>query len=340
MLIRYVVGSLLVGLVLGCDGSPASPPTDASRVDTPSADAPLADAHAADAGADVADAPTTDLPDAAPSLPPLRRQDTFGGEERAANTACVGSFAGLPRSAEGTPFPLRARDFQIEIPVPSLRMNVFLGDVTPGVCAAPGCYTATTDDAGVAELRGTPNALLAIEMLADRRGENEALNPTHAIAYNFQVPPMGQTADLASISESTRRYMPASAGLTVIEGTAQVMGVVRDCDGALVKNAVVRVFDARGDEVPLGAQGPGAAYTNVVHRPDRAQRATNFNGQFLVVNLPTDRAPFRVEAWGALREGEAPARVACDVVPTSANTVSLFGLWPTRNDPSGHPCRR
>lgn len=321
---------VLLALPLGCDAGAAPP-------DAGSIDAALRDAAPADVAAgDVAD----DRPDAAPALSPLRLQATFGGEERAPNTACIGRFAGVPRSGEGERFSVRAKDFQIEVAVPSLRMNVFLGAVTPGACAAPGCYTATTDDAGVAELHGTASSLLSIEMLADRRGENEALNPTHAIAYTFVVPSAGATTDLLSISESTRRYMPQSAGLAVIDGTAQVMGLARDCDGALLKNAVVRVFDSAGAEVALGAQGPGAAYTNVVHRPDRAQRATNFNGQFLVVNLSASGAPYRVETWGVLREGESPTRVGCDVVPTTPNTVSLFGVWPSRNDPQGHPCHR
>lgn len=330
MLHRSLLLLAALAFPLGCETSPS--PSDAGALDAPAADAPAADATDATDATD-----TTDAPD---PLPPLRVQPTFGGEERAPADACIGRFPGIARSGEGERFTVRVKDFQIEVAVPSLRMNVFLGAVTPGACSAPGCYTATTDDAGVAELRGTPETLLGIEMLPLRRGENEALNPTHAIAYTFLVPPRGESAELLSISESTRRYMPQSAGLSVIEGTAQVMGLVRDCDGALVKNAVVRVFDAGGREVALGAQGPGAAYTNVVHRPDRAQRWTNFNGQFLVVNLPTNGAPYRVEAWGVLRAGEAPSRVACDVVPTTPNAVSIYGLWPLRDDPPGHPCHR
>ncbi|MFO0627958.1 MAG: hypothetical protein U0325_20445 [Polyangiales bacterium] len=48
------------------------------------------------------------------------------------------------------------------------------------------------------------------------------------------------------------------------------------------------------------------AYTNVVHRPERAQHTTNFNGQWLVVNLPPG-AGYRVEAWGTVEGDGRPA---------------------------------
>lgn len=317
---------LLLVAVSACGGAPGTSalPNDASRVDDA---ADVVDGAGGDA--------TTKPWGVAPAL---RVQPTFNGTEANPNLGCAGTRAPLPDGADGATFGARVRDFQLEAVVPSQRMNVYFGAFTPGACAAPSCYAVTTNAMGQVMLRGEAGRPLTIEMVAARRGENDALNPTHAVAFDILAAAPGGRVELASISESTRRYMPQSAGLGVTAGTAQVMGVARDCDGAPLKNATVRVFDAAGAEVPLGAQGPGAAYTNVVHRPDRAQRATSFNGQFLVVNLSPAAAPFRIEAWGVIDGSATPRRVACEIVRTWADTVSLRDLRPLRRAASDDPC--
>lgn len=308
-------------------------------------------APAADASTDVpGDVPTVDAPtdrDAggasdvvltdAPAPAPLRVQSAFDAPERAPDLRCLGQRGPAAVGQDGPSFPLEVRDFQLESVVPGQVLRAYFGDTAVGACALPGCLEVTADGQGRASLRGAPGTALRIETLALRRGANDALNPTHAVTFDVIPPADGGTLALTSISESTRRYMPQSAGLTVDASTAQGMGVVRDCAGEPLKSATMRVFRADGGEVPLGASGPGVAYTNVVHRPEREQRATNFNGQWLVVNLPPGES-YRVEAWGTLEGERAPRRVACAVLPTWGESVTVRDPTPLRRPDPADPC--
>lgn len=320
----------LCALAPGC-GSGGAPgadaatdvPGDLSPSDAPS-DAVVSDAS--DAAAVDAPAPTT-----------LRVQSAFDAPERAPDLRCLGQRGPLTAGQDGPTFPIEVRDFQLESVVPGQVLRAYFGDTALGACALPGCLEITADGQGRASLRGTPGAALRVETLAARRGENEALNPTHAVAFDVIPPADGGTLRVTSISESTRRYMPQSAGLAVDASTAQGMGVVRDCAGEPLKYATMRVFRADGSEVTLGASGPGVAYTNVVHRPEREQRTTNFNGQWLVVNLPPG-ATYRVEAWGTPEGERAPRRVACAVLPTWGESVTLRDPLPLRRPDPADPC--
>ncbi|MEZ4394015.1 MAG: hypothetical protein R3A48_23320 [Polyangiales bacterium] len=293
-----------------------------------------------DAGAsDVPDARLSDVavPDAASDAPALRVQPAYDGPERAPDFSCLGARSAPTPSDDGPGFLVEVRDFQLESRLAGARLNVFLGDAALGACSAPRCFTATTDAMGVATLRGQPGATLRVEVLAERRGDNDALNLARSVHLGVRVPAAGAPLALASISEATRRYLPLNAGLTVAPGDGQLMGVARDCAGAALKHARVRVFDAQGVEVALGATGPGAAYTNVLHRPDRAQLATSFNGQFVVVNLPPGPS-YRVEAWGRVEGESAARRVACEVLPTWPEAVTVGDLAPLRTPSPGDPC--
>lgn len=310
----------LAALLSACG---ASPP--------PAGDAGAGDATDAIARDDAAEA------DAASDAPALRVQAAYDGPERAPDFSCLGARAEPTPSDDGPEFRVEVRDFQLESRLANLRMQAFFGDAPLGACASPGCLDVTTDAMGAATLRGQPGATLRVELLAERRGENDALNVARSVHFDVRVPPAGATLSLSSISEATRRYLPQNAGLAVTPSDGQLMGVARDCAGAAIKNARVRVFDAQGVEVALGATGPGAAYTNVLHRPDRAQLATSFNGQFVVVNLPPGPS-YRVEAWGRV-EGEAAARrVSCAVLPTWSEAVTVRDLGPLRAPSPGDPC--
>lgn len=267
--------------------------------------------------------------DAPPEGPALRTQQGSGSPERPAELSCLGARGELAASADGAEFRVELRDFQLESVSAGARLHAFFDGTPVGGCAAPGCLSALTDAQGVATLRGQSGSTLRIELPAERRGENDALNIARSIAFDLRVPAAGETLRLVSISEATRRYLPLGAGLSVAPGDAVILGVARDCAGAPLKHARVRVFDPQGEELRLGASGPGVAYTNLLRRPDRALDATNFNGQFFLVNLPPG-ASYRVEAWGRL-EGEAiPRRVACASVPTWGQAVSLRDLHPLR----------
>jgi hypothetical protein len=298
-------------------------PGDLSRSDAPP-----------DTGAsDATDGTAVDA--AAPA--PLRVQSAFDAPERAPDLRCLGQRGPLAAGEDGPPFAIEVRDFQLESVVPGQVLRAYFGDTAVGVCALSGCLEVTADGQGRAALRGVPGAALRIETLAARRGANEALNPTHAVAFDVLPPADGGTLRLSSISESTRRYMPQSAGLAVDASAAQGMGVVRDCAGEPLKYATMRVFRADGREVTLGATGPGVAYTNVVHRPERAQRTTNFNGQWLMVNLPPGET-YRVEAWGTPEGERAPRRVACAMLPTWGEGVTLRDPLPLRRPDPADPC--
>lgn len=300
-----------------------------------------------DAATDVpGELPTSDAPgrDAADGAPvdaqaptPLRVQTAFDAPERAADLRCLGQRGQLPVGQDGATFAIEVRDFQLESVVPGQVLRVFFGDTAVGACALPGCLEVTADGQGRALLRGTAGAALRVETLAARRGANEALNPTHAVTFDVVPPAEGATLRLSSISEATRRYMPQSAGLAVDASAAQGMGVVRDCAGEPLKYATMRVFRGDGGEVTLGASGPGVAYTNVVHRPEREQRTTNFNGQWLVVNLPPGER-YRVEAWGTPEGERAPRRVACAVLPTWGESVTVRDPTPLRRPDPADPC--
>jgi len=318
--------SSLFAISSGCS-SGGTPGADAATDVTgalPAVDAP---------GNDAADGVTVD----APALVPLRVQSAFDAPERAPDLRCLGQRGPLPASEDGSTFAIEVRDFQLESVVPGQVLRAYFGDTAVGACAPPGCLEVTADSEGRASLRGTPGAALRVETLAARRGANEALNPTRAVTFDVVPPRDGATLRLVSISESTRRYMPQSAGLAVDASAAQGMGVVRDCAGEPLKHATMRVFRADGGEVALGASGPGVAYTNVVHRPERAQRTTNFNGQWLVVNLPPGER-YRVEAWGTPEGERAPRRVACAVLPTWGESVTVRDPTPLRRPDPADPC--
>lgn len=326
--------SALSPLAPGC-GAGSAPAADASP-DAPTADvAPDASTvDAPDVGpGDVADVAPTDVP--APT--PLRVQTAFDAPERAPDLRCLGQRGALAAGRDGPAFSVEVRDFQLESVVPGQVLRAYFGDAALDACALPGCLEVTADGQGRASLRGSAGGALRIELLAARRGENEALNPAHAVTLDVVPPADGGTLQLTSISESTRRYMPQSAGLAVDAAAAQGMGVVRDCAGEPLKHATIRVFRAEGGEVMLGPSGPGVAYTNVVHRPERAQSATNFNGQWLVVNLPPG-ATYRVEAWGRVEGERAPRRVACALLPTWGESVTVRDPLPLRRADPSDPC--
>ncbi len=321
-----LVLSSLCAVASGCS-SAGAPGADAAT-DVPG------ELSAVDApGNDAADGVTVD----APAPTPLRVQSTFDAPERAPDLRCLGQRGPLPASQDGPSFPIEVRDFQLESVVPGQVLRAYFGDTAVGSCALPGCLEVTADGQGRASLRGTAGAVLRVETLAARRGANEALNPTHAVTFDVVPPRDGATLRLVSISESTRRYMPQSAGLAVDATAAQGMGVVRDCAGEPLKYAAMRVFRADGGEIALGANGPGVAYTNVVHRPEREQHTTNFNGQWLVVNLPPGER-YRVEAWGTPEGERAPRRVACAVLPTWGESVTVRDPTPLRRPDPTDPC--
>lgn len=317
----FVLAPVSLTLLMSACGASAPAPGDAGAVD-------VADAGARD---DVAEA------DAASDAPALRVQAAYDGPERAPDLSCLGARSEPPPSDDGPEFRVEVRDFQLESRLANLRVHAFFGAAPLGACAAPGCLNVTTDALGAATLRGQPGSTLRVEVPAERRGDNDALNPARSVHLGVRVPAAGAPLALAAISEATRRYLPQNAGLAVTPGDAQLMGVARDCAGEAIKNARVRVFDAQGAEVTLGATGPGAAYTNVLHRPDRAQLATSFNGQFVVVNLPPGPS-YRVEAWGRVEGETAARRVSCAVLPTWPEAVTLRDLPPLRSPSMGDPC--
>jgi len=326
--LRLLSTALLAATGCSSGGTPAVDAATDALGDRPAVDLP-----GDGAGSDVAEAALVDVP--APT--PLRVQSAFDAPERAPDLRCLGQRGALAAGQDGPAFAIEVRDFQLESVVPGQVVRAYFGDTPIGACSLPGCLEVTADGQGRASLRGAPGAALRIETLAARRGENEALNPTRAMTFDVIPPADGGTLRLTSISESTRRYMPLSAGLAVDVSAAQGMGVVRDCAGEPMKHATMRVFRADGREVMLGASGPGVAYTNVVHRPEREQRATNFNGQWLVVNLPPGES-YRVEAWGTPEGERAPRRVACAVLPTWGESVTLRDPLPLRRRDLADPC--
>lgn len=301
---------------LGACGGAASTPIDAGA----------AEVALTDAG------PPPDLG----SLEPLRVQSALDAPGRLPALGCLGRYTAPPPATRSSELRAEVRDFQLEATVANLALRVRFGGDLAGDCPSPQCETRTTDAQGGVALWGEPGSALTLELLAAQRGPNDALNPTRTIVYDLLAPPRGETLRVTSISEATRRYMPQSAGLSVTNDAAQGMGVVRDCNGEPLMGAIVRVFDG-AMEVPLGAQGPGVAYTSVVHRPDRAQRSTNFNGQFVVVNLPPDHA-YRFEAWGVPPGASQPRRVACAVLPAWSAAVTWRDLLPLRVPSAREPC--
>lgn len=115
-----------------------------------------------------------------------------------------------------------------------------------------------------------------------------------------------------STSETQTYY--ARSSVSYLSTYTTLTGHVLDCDGAQVKSAVVRVFDADGLRYDSGP--PAMRYGLISSATALPSVSTSENGAFVGFDLrPSDPrgTPMRIEAWANLGGG-SPELVACERV--------------------------
>jgi hypothetical protein len=175
-------------------------------------------------------------------------------------------------------------------------------------------YTDTTnlsgpgDDSHVSDIDGNFEVTLATG--ASRvtfRVEHEDALPTLTLNQIYEPDTAAQTDTINSVSLLTANALPAFIGVTRTVGLGILAGSIIDCDGNTVGGAVATVSDASGQPSHLtGAQTFyfSALSTSLPVRHEQ-QITTNFDGIFVVIELPESSASF-LQLWGFV-DGQDPA---------------------------------
>jgi len=149
-----------------------------------------------------------------------------------------------------------------------------------------------------------------------------------------------QTLDIDSVSELTANALPAFIGVTRTVGLGIVAGAMRDCNDHEVYGAIATVSSVQGEPEHLeGSDQTGTYYFSAgsTSLPVRngQQAYTNFDGLFMVIELPPATTPQWLQVWGFLdQEGldSGDLTLIAEIpTPVLADTAVTFSIEPLRN---------
>lgn len=169
-----------------------------------------------------------------------------------------------------------------------------------------------------------------------------ASDPVATVGYFGRVA-VGTARDNAIeyVSHATAEALAHEHGRSREASSTMVVGTVRDCAGAPLGGAEVRVFVA-GERLVDGMVAGAETAAFVGYRDglgEVSQRPFSSAGDYVVGNLPRAWGPVHLEAWATLEEGAAPVRVACEQLePLGTDEAVLIDLGPTRI-PEAYPFR-
>ncbi|HJL20362.1 MAG TPA: hypothetical protein RMH99_32140 [Sandaracinaceae bacterium LLY-WYZ-13_1] len=228
------------------------------------------------------------------------------------------------------------RDFQDGFEVDGVEVWLFSDNTIADRCDGASCQSFTTDADGNATVTVPANGWYAYRVLP-KMGPTRGETVFGVFQYNEPAPASeGGTLDGQSVSGSTIDLIPALLGINREPGRAIVAGQVRDCGGANVANAIVRIYDPDGAFVEPGELNadPHYHYFNgdaANNLPDQLAEHTAPDGLYVAPQIPAeDDRPYRMEAWATV-DGEL-IRVSCETARIFSDAVTILNLEPMRAD--------
>lgn len=221
-------------------------------------------------------------------------------------------------------------------PVASTPIQVFTGSSVAATCAAPGCQTVTTNAMGSAAI-----SLPGGGWFAYRIPTNSASVPGLGFFYTWGTA-AASTTTVTAISRTAATLVAGQLNRELNGTTSAVSGSIQDCSRATIANLQIRMF--RGDtEIISGAAADTATprISGVGDSPipmTTSDGRTAYAGRFAGI-IPSAGGNVRIEAWGTLAAGGAPAILACEIVSVEPSSVTVAVLGPYRSDyGAGHGC--
>lgn len=275
----------------------------------------------------------------APALP-VAMVDTTEPPDRTADGpadfSCMGART-APMPGAPVSFTAHAHDLQggVAMGTAMVEVQFFANNLVSTPCAG-SCTSMTTNDMGNAMFMAAEDAWFAYRIPSPTGG-----NPVTTIGYNRQVPGMGETVNLPTVSTTVIGLIPTLYMRSRVPGTGVVSGTLADCNGRTVRGARLRLFRGGSEIIP------GAAMTDffvgyfsaATRLPDARATFSDVDGVFASANVAASTDPVRIELWAVLSEGSAEQRVGCEAIQVEADAVSIVAVGPTRSDyPAGHPC--
>lgn len=271
-----------------------------------------------------------------PELDPLAayEQTSTAYVETTLDYSCLGTLT-EPTGGDRVSTTFELRDFQNGFTVDDTEVWLFDDNQIADTCDPPFCQSVTTNANGDAVASLPASGWIAYRVLP-KMGLSRMTTVFGVFQYNFAIPATaGGSVTGNSVSGSTIDLIPATLGISRTPGLALVAGRIRDCGGASVENAIVRLYDPSGAPVLEGerTEDPHFHYFSgevMRNLPNVNQRDTNTDGLFVLIQIPPADGEFRLEAWGNL-DGE-PTLIGCETARIFEDAVTIMNLNPTRAD--------
>jgi hypothetical protein len=163
--------------------------------------------------------------------------------------------------------------------------------------------------------------------------EHEDTLDTIAVYVPVDTSGAATTRNRNMVSTNTANAIPALLGITRIQGSGVIAGEVNDCDGNVVQNAIATISTTSGTS-PAHVAGVQMYYfTSDLPVRRTAQRATNTDGLFVGIQIPSAASNYFVQAWGYKTEADAQSGnltlIAEQEIPALPDTVVSTTMFPT-----------
>lgn len=273
-------------------------------------------------------------------LPSVKRNGSPGMPAEAAVYTSRGTNT-QPAAGAMIDYTFTVKDFQTDDTVAGVMVQLFTNNDVLDTCAAPDCQLGVSDAMGQFTAHGPANAWYAYRMLP-KMGPTAAATVVGSVQYNEPAPAAtGGSVEGNSVSRATLNLIPTVLGFRQQAGTAIIAGAVRDSDNTEVYGAIIKAYGSDGMLIMEGdaMASPHIRYFNGDSFPSPTATFTDIDGLYAVANVPPDRSPVRLEAWGRLTDAAAePVILGCETVRIFADTVTIMNIVPLRSDgPTGCP---
>lgn len=210
-------------------------------------------------------------------------------------------------------------------PILNFDLRVFRGDRVALTCEPAECLPLTSDPTGAVAVT-LPAPWFAMRYFPRFAADLPGILVHQAPSAAFPVTSITRTAASTVVGI-------IHDGLDADFGLGLAAARLEDCAGARVSGAVILV-EVEGEPILDGVDGAVIGYFDAGELPVRGARYTSASGLFGAANLPVPvpLARARLEAWGVLREGDPPQRIACETVPLEPGTLSSTTFGPVRSD--------